>query len=159
LILAVAMLVLAGVCGLSSRHWVGAPFPGFFCLENRVIASVTLPHWPIGARRHVIYQAEVTAANGQPIASAPDLYVLVRHLPPGSTVTYTLKKDGDTFQLMLPILVFTLEDYVLIFVAYMFTALTIAFTGIIVWFLTPSTPASRAFLIVSVVTGVFGLTG
>src|SRR5262249_50102536 len=52
-----------------------------------------------------------------------------------------------------------LEDYVLIFVAYMFTALTIAFTGIIVWFLTPSTPASRAFLIVSVVTGVFGLTG
>ncbi len=159
LVIALLMLGLATVCTLSSLRWIGTPFPGFFLLENRVIASVTLPHWPISEPHPNLLQSEVVAVNGTPLVSAESLYTLVRSLPPGTFVEYTVRKQGRSLRLKLPTFVFTWRDYTLIFGAYLFTALTIVVIGIGVWFLTPATPASRALLIAGVVTGVFGITG
>ena len=159
LVIALLMLGLAAVCTLTSLRWIGTPFPGFFLLENRVVASVTLPHWPISEPHPNLLQSEVVAVNGTPLVSAESLYTLVRSLPPGTFVEYTMRKRGRSVRLTMPTFVFTWQDYALIFGAYLFTALTIAGIGIGVWFLTPATPASRALLIAGVVTGVFGVTG
>jgi hypothetical protein len=126
-------------------------------MANRVIASVSLPHWPVAHYSH-IYQQAVVAVNDQPVSSSQQLYALVRSLPPGSPLTYTLEKDGHSSQLTLPSVTFTLKDYFLLFVAYLFNGLALALIGIKVWFLKPATPASRALLSLSVTGGFFAIT-
>jgi signal transduction histidine kinase len=156
--LALGFLGLTLVCCITSARWIGAPFPGFFVMANRVIPSVRLPHWP-AVRSGSFYQHAVVAVNGQSVATAEELYALVRGAPPGTAFTYTLQKDGALSRITLPSLTFTLKDYLLIFVAYLFNGLAIALIGIGVWFLKPAIPASRALLLVGLAVGLFALTG
>lgn len=156
--LALVALGLAFTCGVTSTRWIGTPFPGFFIMANRVIASVSLPHWS-GARHSDIYQQAVVAVNDQPVTKTEEIYALVRRLPPDSPITYTLEKDGRISQLTLASLTFTLADYVLLFVPYLLSGLALGLIGIGVWFLKPTTPASHALLIGGLAGGLFALTG
>ncbi len=156
--LALVAIGLALTCGVTSTRWIGTSFPGFFVMANRVVASVSLPHWP-AARHSALYQRAVVAVNGQPIASAEELYAAVRRLPPGSPVTYTLAKDSQTSQLILASLSFTREDYILLFVPYLLSGLALVLIGIGVWFLKPTAPASLALFVGGLAGGVFALTG
>jgi len=148
---------LALLCGLSSARWIGTPFPGFLVLANKVVASVSLPHWP-GVHHSRIYQQAVVAVNGQAVATAEDLYAIVRRLPPGSPVTYTLEKEGRRTQVTLPSVTFTLKDYFLLFGAYVVNGLAIVLVGLWAWGRNPAAPASRALLAVGVTAGLFALT-
>ena len=156
LLLGVAGLVI--VCGVGSLKRVGAPFPGFFVMTNRVIASVSLPHWPI-TEQAPIYQHAVVAVNGKQLATAEAIYALVQRSPAGTTFVYTLEKDGHRSQLRLPSVEFTLKDYGLIFVAYLGNGFAIALIGIGVWFVTAASAASLALLLVGLTGGLFALTG
>ena len=101
------------VCGLTSARWISTSFPGFFVLENQVIASIGLPHWPI-TQDSSLYQGVIVSADGEPIASSEALYTYVRTLPEGSFVQYAIQKNGATVRVTLPTLIFTLRDYILI---------------------------------------------
>lgn len=140
-----------------SAGWIGTTFPGFFVMANRVVASVSLPHWPV-ANQTDLYQAQVVAVNAHPVQTSDELYAAVRRLPVGSPVTYRLERDGQTFQKTLPSGLFTHKDYGLLFGAYLFVGLAFGLTGIGVWFFTPATPASQAFLVTGCTLGVFALT-
>ena len=138
-------LFLAALGAGLSAGWIGTTFPGFFVMANRVVASVSLPHWSV-ADQTDLYQAQVVAVNAHPVQTSDELYAAVRRLPVGSPVTYRLEKDGQTFQKTLPSGLFTRKDYGLLFGAYLFVGLAFGLTGIGVWFFTPATPASQAFL-------------
>jgi hypothetical protein len=62
--LVLAVFGLALTCGVMSFRWVDTPFPGFFVMANRVVTSVSLPHWPVALRNH-IYQQAVVAVNSR----------------------------------------------------------------------------------------------
>lgn len=156
--LAVMAVGLAVTCGVTSARWVHTTFPGILVMANRVIASVSLPHWPVAHRDRQVYQHTVIAVEGQPVATTAALYALVRRLPPGTSLTYLLEKDGKTSQLTLPSLVFSWQDYLLIFGAYILNGLALALIGLGVWFLKPAAPASQALCISGVVSGFFTLT-
>lgn len=157
LCLAVGIVALALVTGLNSTRWLGSTFPGFFVLDNTVVASVSLPHWSVANSRH-IYQRAVVAVNDMPVTTSAQVYKLVRQLPVGSPVTYSLEKDGQLSQATLLSQRFGAKDYILLFGAYLFTGLVIAGIGIGVWSVTPQAPASRALLSLSLTIGVFFLT-
>jgi signal transduction histidine kinase len=105
-----------------------------------------------------MYQHAIVAVNDQPVATSEDVYTAVRRLPADSAVTYTLEKDGQRTTVILPSQSFALQDYVLLFGAYLLTGLAIAFIGIGVWFLKPSAAASHALLTISSGIGLFFLT-
>lgn len=146
------------ICGVSSWRWVHSTFPGFFIMANQVIASVSLPSWPIASKAH-LYQQAVTAVNQQFVRSSTDVYDAVRRMPPGSLITYTIEKDGAHAQATFPSAIFTLRDYLLLFGAYLISGLTLALIGIIVWWLKPAAPASQALCLIGLTGGVFALTG
>jgi signal transduction histidine kinase len=154
----VIALGLALICGVTGTRWIDTSFPGFFVMANRVVASVSLPHWP-AARQNSLYQHVVVAVNGQPIGSAEELYEIVRRLPQGSPITYTLEKNGRTSQLTLASLAFTREDYILLFIPYLLSGLALVLSGVGVWFLKPTAPASFALFIGGLSGGGFALTG
>ena len=88
----VAVIIgLSITCGLTSARWVNGVFPGFFVLENRVIASVGLQHSPI-TQDSTLYQGLVIAANGQALHSSDELYTYVRTQPPNTLVQYSIQK-------------------------------------------------------------------
>jgi signal transduction histidine kinase len=126
-------------------------------LPNNVVAPVSLPHWSITSHLHV-YQWAVVAVNDHPVRTPTEVYRIVRSLPPSSTVTYTLKKDGQTLRVPLLIQVFTLKDYLLLFGAYFLTGLVIIFVGIGAWVFKPGTPAGLALFITTFAVGLFFLT-
>ena len=60
---ALLLLSVVGLAVVSTRAgvgWVGRPFPGFFLLRNRVVASVGLSGWPVSPFPEV-FQATVVS--------------------------------------------------------------------------------------------------
>jgi signal transduction histidine kinase len=157
-LLVLALLSLTLTCSVTSLRWIDKSFPGFMVVAHGVIASASLPHWPV-AQHSGIYQHLVLAVNDQPVTTAEEIYGMVGQFPPGTLLTYTLRKDGHVSQVVLPSLIFTRVDYVLLFVAYLFNGVAIALIGIIVWLLKPRSPASQALCFTGVMAGVFCVTG
>ena len=159
---AVILLLMAGglalTCTLTSVRWVGTPFPGFFVMANRVIPSISLPHWTI-ADHSRLYQHAVVAVNGQSLETSAALYAVVQSVPPGSVFTYTLEKDGQQEQVALSSLPFTVKDYLLLFGLYLFSGVALVVIGVGVWILKPDAPASLALLTFGLAGGTFALTG
>ena len=157
LILGLLAVGLTLVCGLSSTRWIDKPFPGFVVLENRVIASVSLPDWTIASQTE-LYQHAVVAVNDQEVATSDELYAAVRELPAGSPVVYTLEKNLQTSRATLASQMFSLQDYVFLFGAYLINGLGIALIGIIVWGVRPTAPASPALLSLGLTVGLWAIT-
>ena len=156
-LLIAAVALLSVLCIRSSLYWLGTTFPGFFVLDNRVVASVSLPHWSVADHVH-LYQHQVMAVNGHPVSSADEVYTLVRQHAPPTLLQYTLEKHGQRIEVTLPVQTFTLHDYALLFGAALFTGLTIALLGVVVWLLKPEDRAARALCLASLALGTFCLT-
>ena len=155
--LALIVLALASICTFNSTRWIDSAFPGFVVMSNRVIASVTLPHWPSANRK--IFQHEVVAIDGRPIDTPQDLYKRIAGSPAGTRFVYTLLKDGTGSYYTAASMKFTSRDYLLIFVPYLVSGLGLALIGIVVWYSKPETPASLALLIGGLSGGLFAITG
>ena len=155
--LIVAVAILSVLCVKSSLQWLGTTFPGFFILDNRVVASVSLPHWPVAVNPQ-LFQQEIVAVNGQLVFTPDEIYRIVRQLPRTSLVTYTVEKNGYRSEAMLPSRTFAFQDYFLLFGAALLTGITTALLGIIVWLLKPNDLAARTLSVSSLALGVFSLT-
>jgi signal transduction histidine kinase/CheY-like chemotaxis protein/HPt (histidine-containing phosphotransfer) domain-containing protein len=157
---AILLLMVAGLaltCALTSIRWVGTTFPGFFVMANRVIPSISLPHWTI-ADHSRLYQHVVVAVNGQAIETSAALYAAVQSAPPGAVFTYTLEKNGRQEQVVLASLPFTVKDYLLLFGLYLFSGLALVVIGVGVWLLKPDAPASLALLAFGLAGGIFAIS-
>src|SRR5436305_246291 len=76
---------LVAVAVLSSLHWAGRVFPGFFVLTNRLIPTVGLYSWT-GPRAGVPFHSLVVSADDQPVHGSGDVYAAAAQKPPGSSV-------------------------------------------------------------------------
>src|SRR5439155_800530 len=83
ILLALAAIVLASRTTITSLAWIGRVFPGFVLLDNRVVASVGVAHWP-GTAVPGLYQSEVVAVDGEEVASTPEIYARVAARRPGT---------------------------------------------------------------------------
>lgn len=148
---------LALVTTVSSLQWVGEPFPGFFLLRNRVVASVSLPGWAV-ATQPALLQTAVTSVDGTPVTATGEIATRVRQAPAGTVFTYTFDRDGIRIQRAMPSQVFTERDWALIFGIYLLNGLVFAGTGIAVWMLRPQRATSWALLGLGLSIGTFTLT-
>jgi len=76
LLIGLAAIAVATRTTITSREWIGRPFPGFVLIDNRVIASIGLAHWT-GTAVPELYQSEVVAVEGQVVQSTADIYARV----------------------------------------------------------------------------------
>jgi len=140
-----AGVVLATRATLTSSAWVGRTFPGFLLLVNRVVPSIGLAHWS-GSTVAELYQSQVVAVNGVPVASAQQVYSAVAASPPGTPVRYRLQKRGVEREITVPSQRFAARDWILLFGAYLLNGVVYLTSGLVVWILRPYSPLSRAFL-------------
>jgi signal transduction histidine kinase len=159
-ILVVAAVLALGAAlagGLSSTAWMGTTFPGFLLLENRVVASAGLAHWPaVGGGG--IYQHEVVAVDGALLSSAEQLFAHVAALPAGSDVTYRLRDDDRETERVIQTRTFGFFDFLLLFGSYLVCGLGLTGAGITVWFLGRRDPAARGSAVSLWIIGMWALT-
>jgi signal transduction histidine kinase len=156
-LLLVAVTALAAVAGRAGLGWVNRPFPGFFLLENRVVASISLPAWPV-TRSPEVFQATVVAVDGAPVASTREVYEHVRRRPLGARVAYTLESRDGRFVRALPTALFGWRDAVLIFGVYFFNGVIFAVIGIGIWALSPGRATTWALLALGLCCSTYVLT-
>src|SRR5207245_3601170 len=117
-VIGLAGVVLATRTTLTSSAWVGRTFPGFLLLVNRVVPSIGLAHWS-GSTEAGLYQSQVVAVNGVPVASAQQVYSAVAASPPATPVSYRLQKRGVERESTVPSEGSALRDWVLLWGAYL----------------------------------------
>ncbi|NOT56082.1 MAG: hypothetical protein HOP18_15900 [Deltaproteobacteria bacterium] len=144
-------------CGINSARWIDSTFPGFFVLDNRVIASISLSHWPIAAQPRY-YQHEVVAVNGQPVTTTAALYTQISQLPARTPVTYTLARDGHRTEVTVSTARFTMTDWSLLFGVYFINGIALVLIGIVAWYWSPTSPMTLALLSLGVSMGLFLIT-
>src|SRR5437667_453557 len=137
-------IVLATRTTLTSSAWVDRTFPGFLLLVNRVVPSIGLAHWS-GSTVAGLYQSQVVAVNGVPVASAQQVYRPVAASPPGTPVSYRLQKRGVEREITVPSQRFAVRDWILLFGAYLLNGVVYLTSGLVVWVLRPHSPLSRAW--------------
>jgi signal transduction histidine kinase len=160
--LAVVIIGLAGIAlatrtTITSSHWVGRVFPGFFVMPNRVIPSIGLAQWT-GASVPDLYQSEIIAVNGERGLTAGQIYHRIAATAPGTPIRYTLRRGADEYDVQVPTQEFTLIDWVLVFGAYLLNSVVYLSCGLGVWVLRPYAPLSRAFLAFGAAWALFFLT-
>ncbi len=156
-VLAVAVGLLTAVVAVNSARWIGATFPGFLLMANRVVPSIALPDWE-APRAETIFQHEVIALDDVAVERADEVYRRVAASPPGAVHRYRLRSaDGSVNALAARARRFSGLDYGLLFGAYLSTGLAFFLTGIIVAWLKRG-PASRALLVQCLTTGIFVVT-
>jgi signal transduction histidine kinase len=131
---------------LTSAAWVGRVFPGFFLLDNRVVASVGLAHWP-GATVPGLYQSQVVAVDDRPVTRAADVYTYVASLPPGTPLRYRLRWRDEERDVTIATRRFDLRDWGLVFGAYLLDSAVYMASGLVVWILRPRAALARTMLI------------
>jgi signal transduction histidine kinase len=155
--LGVAFGGLVLVVGANSTAWIGRTFPGFLLMANRVVPSIALPDWE-AAHTERLFQHQVIAVDGAPVASAAEVYARVAARPPGTVHDYLLRApDGTTSTVSAAARRFSGVEYGLLFGAYLSTGLAFFLTGIVVFWLKRSA-ASAALFVQSLTTGLFVVT-
>ncbi len=137
-----AAVALATRTTITSSAWVGRSFPGFFLLDNRVVASIGLAHWP-GAQVPGLYQSQVVAVDGRPVASAAEVYRLV---------------VGTEREVAVRTQRFELADWFLVFGAYLLNSAVYLASGLVVWVLRPRAPLGRTLLVFGASCALWALT-
>lgn len=155
---AICVLAAALVVGMSARHWVGNPFPGFLVLSNRVIPSVSGPGW-LANQPQTLFQSAVVAVDGRPVTGARQIYDYVRRQPLGTSIEYALQRGSDTHLVSVRSHEFSRLDYASIFGAYLVTAVLYFAMALLAAIAMPRGPLSSSLFALGISGGVFALSG
>ena len=157
LLIGLAAIAVATRTTITSREWIGRPFPGFVLIDNRVIASIGLAHWS-GTAVPELYQSEVVAVEGQVVQSTADIYARVRSAPPGVLLHYHLLRGGHERDVEIATQPFMLRDWLLLFGTFLLNGGTYLAAGLVVWLLRPRAPLGQALLVLGTSWAFFLLT-
>ncbi len=141
----------------SSTRWLGATFPGFFLMDNRVVPSIGLSHWT-GMRAGNLYQHQVVTVDDEAVAQASTVYRRVAGHPVGTIVRYGLQTGGAVEEHAIASMRFAFGDYLLTFGALLLNGVVFAAVGIGVWILGPRAPATIGTALLTLTVGVFCLS-
>ena len=137
----------------ASLTWLAEPFPGFFAMENRVIASVAGYGWPPDKAR--LFHAQVTAVDGTPVRSSAEIYARVAAAPARTSFRWTLEKGGLTWPADVRSRRFTLADWLQVYGILLAVGLLNLATAVAVAILQPATRPARVYFYATMIGTVF----
>ena len=157
IVIGLLAVALATRTTITSAAWIGRTFPGFMLIDNRVIASVGLAHWH-GTSVPDLYQSQVLAVDGRPMATPADVYAAVAARPPGTLYHYRVLTEGTEREVAIASQRFGLRDWILLFGAYLLNSAVYLASGLVVWTLRPRTDLGRVLLVFGASCALWALT-
>jgi len=155
-LVALAAVATAAVVAVAATTWIGTTFPGFFVLENGVVASIGRPGWP--ASRAGIYQHVVSEIDDTAVESSSAIYKRVASQPAGTTFTYNVENTNAHRSVTLASRVLTPTDYWMIFGGYFATGLLYLLLALLGVTLAIDPQLRRALVLVGSAGGAYALS-
>jgi serine phosphatase RsbU (regulator of sigma subunit) len=153
----IALIILMAVISIISfagaLSWLNKPFPGFVVYEPPLVGSMSVRDWP-GKSAGLKMMDRIVSVDGHAVHRGRDVIDAVRDKQPGTMVRYVFKTSFGTREITLPVILFGLRDFSLVFFATFIGGIIVFALGIIVYLLKANTPTSWVFLVMC-----FGLGG
>lgn len=139
---------------LASYAWIDRTFPGFVLLDNRMVASVGLPHWSGTAAPDFVWW-QVVAVDGEPVHDADGVYAHAAASPSERAVTYSVVRADKRHDVSITTQRFTGSDWWAFFFPFLFNGVVTIGCGVAVWLLGKRRLVANAFLSLGTLTGFF----
>ncbi len=133
-------LLVAGNLALSLQ-WIHKSFPGFFVYENLTVGPYALPQWTASGTR-LRSLDRIVALDGRPLRLRGDLYEIVRNTSSGSIFRYQVVRGAETFEVAVPSMTLSLQDWLLSFGIYVIMGLAFLIIGAAPYYFRAASPAS-----------------
>jgi len=144
--LTIVSIVVLVVSFIGAVSWVNKPFPELLVYDFPQAGSMSLSDWA-GRQAGIKLLERIAAVDGNPIRKGRDLVKAVRSKTPGSTVTITVESEGTQRHYLLPVTLFSLREFVLIFLLTYIGGFAVFCLGVIVFVLKPNVTESWVFFL------------
>ncbi len=156
--LTVLMLLITVISFVGSLSFLNKPFPGFLIYREPLVATFGSKDWP-GTKAGLKFRERIVAVDGQPVLEGRDVVNAARQKRPGTPLNYLVESKGETREVKVPVALFDMNDFLLVFFLTFLGGLILYTLGIIVYVLKPNTTASWVFLIACFCVGTYMVTG
>lgn len=154
-----ALMVLMTMVSLfAALTWVNKPFAGFLAYDYPYVASMGNTEWS-GSREGLRFLDRIVAVDGQAIWNSRDLRTLLRDKQPGTPIEYMVESKGIVSKVTVPMDIFSLKDFFLVFSIPFIVGFALFVLGVIVFVLKPGTGASWVFYALCFCLGTYMVTG
>jgi hypothetical protein len=144
--LSAVMVVTTLVTLTLATSWINKPFAGFLIYKFPYVGSFGIPSWP-GYEAGLRFLDRIVAVDGHRIESGAEVVDLIRAKQPGTMVSYLAQSWGLTLQPSVSVTLFSLYDFLLVFLFPLFCGAVIFTLGLIVFILKPHTKTSWVFFV------------
>jgi sigma-B regulation protein RsbU (phosphoserine phosphatase) len=152
------MLFACGIAFVRAVSWIDKPFAGFLSYAEPFRGSFGSVDWP-GTQAGLKFLEPIDEVNGLPVSSGEDLVDAVANKLLGTLVQYKIGAEGRTRSLTLPVTLFGIKDFILVFFTTFLGGLSYYILGVIVYILKPNISTSRVFLLAGLFLGIYMATG
>jgi hypothetical protein len=152
------LLAIVAVCTREALRWVGRPFAGLLFADNLIVVSIGSASWRDPQLRRTEW-SRIIALDGAPVHSAVELLRAVAARRPGDLVTYTFRRDDETFRIAIPVRAFTWTDFRDIFAPMLAVGGFLALSGGGLVLVRPELPELRALYAACASFGLVLVTG
>lgn len=143
---------------IKAAQWLNRPFPGFLSYHPAYVGSYSYRDWP-GKLAGLKYLERIRSVDGQPVQYGKDVSVELKDQPPGTKIHYEIASAETSRVVAIPVDVFDLKDFFLVFSINFVVGLAICVLGFVVYILKPNTTTSWVFLVLCFCVGSYGTTG
>ena len=153
--------LMAAICVVSfvaALSWVNKPFPGFLVYKEASVGSFKSSEWS-GTKSGLKFHERILAVDGKPVLEGQKVIDTVRQKAPETPVHYLVKSKQGTREVTVPVEVFTVKDFLLVFLVTFLGGSIIYAFGVTVYLLKPNMRVSWVFLLESLWLGTYMVTG
>jgi len=152
-----SVVLISAIAIVQALTWVNQPFAGFLVNERLVLGNIGQYHWT-GSTAGLRWPDKIVRANGQPIASMRDLQAVAHRVPRGTPIAYTVEREAQRRDVIVPTMRFGWNDFVMTFGVTYVAGLIYLVVGLVVFLLKPDTKVSWAFFVACVSLSLFAIT-
>jgi len=152
------MIVMSIVSFASAVWWTNRSFAGFLIYDSPYVASMASRDWP-GIKAGLKFIERIVAVDKKSVLEGRDVVASARDKEPGTPVHYLVESNGKTREVTVPVSVFRVKDFFLVFFIPFLGGLALYVLGVIVYLLKPNTSSSWVFFILCFCLGTYMVTG
>lgn len=155
----VFVLMVSATCIFDAYQFVHKPFAGFMVNWRLMIPETGQYYWT-GIKAGLKFPDKILKADDRPVSSIVELETIVRSVPVGTPITYTVQRErAKVEKIVVATMRYDWADFFLTFGILFLTGIAFLLLGVIVYILKPDTKASWALLLTCFFLSIFIITG
>jgi sigma-B regulation protein RsbU (phosphoserine phosphatase) len=151
------MILVCAITFVAAISWINKPFAGFLIYREPLVGTMSVGEWP-GNKAGLRFLERIVAFDGQHVQSGQDLIYAIRQKKLGTVVHYSVQSDDRVRKVSVPVTMFGIKDFFLIFFITFFGGFVLFALGVVVNVLKPDMQSSRIFFFVCLTIGGYMVT-